>query len=69
MCDNNADYVQRRTQSVERLMKMMINNGYKTIVIVGGDSALNDSVNCADGCRKEFFDQISLGVYPNGFDE
>ena len=32
--------------SVERLIKMMINNGYKTIVIVGGDSALNDAVNC-----------------------
>ena len=41
------DFVQSETaDSVERLVKMMISNGYKTIVIVGGDSALNDAVNC-----------------------
>ena len=41
------DFVQSETaDSVERLMKMMISNGYKTIIIVGGDSALNDAVNC-----------------------
>ena len=41
------DMVQSETaDSVERLIKMMISNGYKTIVIVGGDSALNDAVNC-----------------------
>ena len=40
------DYVQsENTGSVERLVKMYINNGYKTIVIIGGDSALNDAVN------------------------
>ena len=40
------DFVQSETaDSVERLVKMMIQNGYKTIVIVGGDSALNDAVN------------------------
>ena len=41
------DFVQSETSdSVERLMKMMISNGYKTIIIVGGDSALNEAVNC-----------------------
>ena len=41
------DYVQsENVGSVERLVKMMINNGYRTIVIIGGDSALNDTVNC-----------------------
>ena len=41
------DHVQSESaKSVERLVKMMINNGYKTIVIVGGDSALNEAVNC-----------------------
>ena len=41
------DFVQSENQkSVERLIRMFINNGYKTIVIVGGDSALNDAVNC-----------------------
>ncbi len=67
--DNNVDYdfVQsENSKSVERLMKMMINNGYKTIVIVGGDSALNDSVNCLMDVEKEVRDQISLGVIPNG---
>ena len=41
------DMVQSETaESVERLMTMLINNGYKTIIVVGGDSALNDAVNC-----------------------
>ena len=40
------DFVQSESaDSVERLMKMMISNGYKTIIIVGGDYALNDAVN------------------------
>ena len=41
------DFVQSETaDSVERLTKMMVNNGYKTIIIVVGDSAVNDAVNC-----------------------
>ena len=41
------DFVQSESaDSVERLMTMLIHNGYKTIIIVGGDSALNDAVNC-----------------------
>ncbi len=66
---NNVDYdfVQSESQkSVERLVKMFINNGYKTIVIVGGDSALNDAVNCLMQVDKETRDQIALGVIPNG---
>lgn len=61
------DFVQSETSgSVERLVKMMINNGYKTIVIVGGDSALNEAVNCFMQTPKEIRDTISLGVIPNG---
>ena len=61
------DFVQSETSdSVERLMKMMISNGYKTIIIVGGDSALNDAVNCLMMEEKEVRDSISLGVIPNG---
>lgn len=52
--------------SVERLVTMMINNGYKDIVIVGGDSALNDAVNCLMRVEKHVRDTISLGVIPNG---
>ncbi len=61
------DLVQSENQkSVERLVKMFINNGYKTIVIVGGDSALNDAVNCLMQVDKGVRDQIVLGVIPNG---
>lgn len=61
------DFVQSEsTDSVERLMNMQIHNGYKTIIIVGGDSALNDAVNCLMGVEKQVRDQIALGVIPNG---
>ena len=61
------DMVQSESaESVERLIKMMISNGYKTIVIVGGDSALNDAVNCLMLEEKAVRDEIALGVIPNG---
>ena len=61
------DFVQSEsTDSVERLVTMLIHNGYKTIVMVGGDSALNDAVNCLMKEEKQVRDQISLGVIPNG---
>lgn len=61
------DFVQsERARSVERLVMMMINNGYKTIVIVGGDSALNDAVNCLMQVEKSLRESITLGVIPNG---
>lgn len=61
------DFVQSEsTDSVERLTRMLINNGYQTIIIVGGDSALNDAVNCLMEVEREKRDTISLGVIPNG---
>ena len=45
---------------------MLIQNGYKTIIIVGGDSALNDAVNCLMKEEKRVRDEIVLGVIPNG---
>jgi diacylglycerol kinase family enzyme len=61
------DIVQsENTKSVERLVKMMVNNGYKTIIIVGGDSALNDAVNCLMQETKEVRESVALGVVPNG---
>ena len=61
------DFVQSENQkSVERLVKMFINNGYKTIIVVGGDSALNDAVNCLMQVDSSVRDQIALGVIPNG---
>lgn len=61
------DFVQSESSaSVDRLVKMMINNGYKTIVIVGGDSALNDAVNCLMQVDRKLRESIALGVIPNG---
>lgn len=53
-------------QAIERLVTMMINNGYKDIIIVGGDSALNDTVNCLMSVEKSVRDSISISVIPNG---
>ena len=61
------DFVQSESStSVERLVTMLIHNGYKTIIVVGGDSALNDAVNCLMQVDREQRDQIALGVIPNG---
>ncbi len=61
------DFVQSETaDSVERLVSMLIHNGYKTIIIAGGDSALNDAVNCLMKEERQLRDTIALGLIPNG---
>lgn len=61
------DWIQsENADSVERLFAMLIHNGYKTIVIVGGDSALNDAVNCLMREERHVREEIALGVIPNG---
>lgn len=61
------DFIQsENTGSVDRLIKMLINNGYKTIVIIGGDSALNDAVNSLMQVDKATRESVALGVIPNG---
>ncbi len=61
------DMVQsENSDSVSRLVTMLINNGYKTIIVVGGDSALNDAVNCLMQEEKRVRDEIVLGIIPNG---
>lgn len=61
------DFVQSKKQtSVSRLVNTLINNGYKTIIIVGGDSALNDAANSLMSVDKETRDSIALGLIPNG---
>lgn len=65
--DIKFDFVQSEHQnSVKRLINMYISNGYKTIIIVGGDSALNDAVNCLMETDKIIREQICLGLIPNG---
>ncbi len=61
------DFVQSENEdSVERLMRMLVNNGYNTIIVAGGDSALNDAVNCLMNVEKQVRDRVVLGVIPNG---
>jgi diacylglycerol kinase family enzyme len=61
------DMVQsEHADSVDRLVKMFISNGYKTIIVMGGDSALNDAVNCLMQEERRVRDEIVLGVIPNG---
>lgn len=61
------DFVQSETSdSVTRLMNMMIANGYHTIIVCGGDSALNDAVNCLMRTDSGIRGRIRLGIIPNG---
>lgn len=61
------DFVQSEgPESVERLTTMLINNGYKTIIIVGGDSALNRALNGMLSIDASLREQVVLGVIPNG---
>ena len=61
------DYMQSEGYgSVERLARMLANNGYRTIVIVGGDGAINDAVNGIMTSSAEHKDEIALGIIPNG---
>ncbi len=61
------DYLQSESyKSVERLSCMLANNGYRTIVIVGGDGALNDAINGIMGSDAVDKADIALGIIPNG---
>ncbi len=52
--------------SVERHVMMFINNQYDTIIIAGGDSAINSAVNCLMKAEKHVRENVALGVIPNG---
>ncbi|MDR1005227.1 MAG: lipid kinase [Prevotellaceae bacterium] len=61
------DYVQSEGfGSVERLAGILANNGYRTIVIVGGDGALNDAINGIMLSQAENKKEIAIGIIPNG---
>ncbi len=61
------DYVQSEGPgSVERLAAMMTANGYRTIVIVGGDAALCETLNGIMSTAAPA-ERPRLGVIPNGF--
>ena len=61
------DYVQSEDYgSVERLARMLVENGYKTIVIVGGDRAVNEALNGIMTSTVEDIDDVSLAIIANG---
>lgn len=61
------DYVQSEGfGSVERLARTLANNGYRTIVIVGGDGAINDAINGIMTSAVEDKEDIAFGIIPNG---
>jgi YegS/Rv2252/BmrU family lipid kinase len=61
------DYIQSEGfGSVERLVKLLANNGYRTIVVVGGDGALNDVVNGVMHSHAANKRDIVIGIIPNG---
>lgn len=61
------DYVQSEGfGSVERLAGILANNGYRIIVVVGGDGALNDALNGIMHSQAEDKEDIAIGIIPNG---
>lgn len=61
------DFVQSESfGSVARLVAMLCDNGYHTIVIVGGDGSLNSAVNVLMEKRKEVPDDFAFAIIPNG---
>lgn len=59
------DYIQSENYtSVERLAKMLADNGYETIVLVAGDGALQDALNGIMASDNR--GRVSLGLIPNG---
>ncbi len=61
------DFVQSEGQgSVERLAAMLTQNGYRTLVVVGGDAALGDALNGIITATPAGSDYPTLGVIPNG---
>ena len=62
------DYVQSEgTGSVERLASMMTRAGYGTIIIVGGDAALNHALCGIMSSESPTGRHPAIGVIPNGF--
>ena len=61
------DYIQSEDYgAVERLTRMYVENGYKTIVVVGGDMAVNDAINGIMTSSVEDLNDISFGIIANG---
>lgn len=62
------DYVQsEKPESVERLAAMMTRTGYSTIIVVGGDAALNYALCGIMQTPSPTGKHPTLGIIPNGY--
>lgn len=62
------DYLQsENTSSVERLAAMMTRSGYNTIIVVGGDAALNYALCGIMQTKSPTGVRPTLGIIPNGY--
>lgn len=67
-CGVSYDFVQSEGEgSVERLASMMTRIGYNTIIVVGGDAALNHTLCGIMQSTSPNGKHPALGVIPNGF--
>lgn len=61
------DFVQSESSSsVYRLVDMLCHNSYHTIIIVGGDRALNDCINAVMNNKDTLPEDFAIGIIPNG---
>ena len=61
------DFVQSEGNgSEERLAAMLAQNGYTTLIVVGGDVALNRVIQGALSIGEHIKDSITFGIIPNG---
>ena len=61
------DFVQSEGRgSEERLAAMLAKNGYTTLIIVGGDGALNRAIHGVMTLPQEQRQEITFGIIPNG---
>lgn len=59
------DFIQSEDDaSVERHARMFADNGYDTVVLIGGDGALQDALNGIMSSKNSA--AVSLGIIPNG---
>ncbi len=53
-------------ESIESTTRDMIDKGFRNIVVVGGDEALNDAINGIMFVPREILKELTLGIIPNG---
>lgn len=53
-------------EGISRLMLKLMDEGYRDIVIAGGDLALNEAVNCLMRVEQKVRESVNIGLIPNG---